>query len=168
MAYFDPTSRAHLDLLPVEFRDSDEVARIAEFAEADIIDFYTRAPRPSPYRPFVQGRASGAFVPISGSSFRGSKELTGTPFRVYLRGYEENSESVDQTMYPKFVEDMRATIVLVTEWRMQQDARPVDAISESDGRGKIISLRRDRLEPFPPRWNRRLRKYELTEQTWAL
>ena len=138
----------HLTLIPAPFDEYDNLERVADVAEADIIKFYTKAPHLSTLD-FFQG---------SGASYS----------YVYLRGYKTDPDEIDEEMYPTLKKDIQRTIAAVIVWKIQQERRTVDVVSESDPQGKGYVLRADRLEPFPPNWDRWLREYDIRRVTWSL
>ncbi len=161
-SYFDPNDQSHLAFLPPPIRMAETVERMAPIAEADVINHFTEVPRPSASDLQDLSQMGGASV-----TSRLSTQVGSSVFRVFLRGYEQDADDVDTAAYPNLKLDMVRTIAMVIVWRMQQEKREPDALSEASSTGKSITYRSDRLEPFPPNWDRWLRKYDTREPGWG-
>lgn len=150
--YFDPEEEVDLALLHPDVRAHSDLARVANAAEADIVEQFTKQGTAS-----LRDRATGA-----GNPFYYYTE-NGVWYTVHLMGYHATPSSAagyaeDRADWTGLCEAMRWTVADVTTWRLLHYDDDPDVTAETHGR-ESWTYRAGRDTRWPPNWDRRLRRY---------
>ncbi len=172
--YFDSTSTADKNLLPVGVRSAAELANVAALAEAAVIGAYTGNPPYFLYTAYdAMVRSRNNDQPwLLGFAERGSGlDITATTtnaaqLRVFLQGY--TADAADVNCDPNLKKAMRMTIAQVIRWWMVGWNRQGGVSSTSDMQAKTRAYAANADDAFPRDWDMLLRPFDSRPLPWGL
>lgn len=164
--YFDSANAAHQALLPTPQQGASALSDVAELAEADVINHFTRRAPAVVYGVAVASTHPAApfeSVVVTGT---GEATLVGTDRYVYLRGYRQDAS--DAEVDPDLKVALRRTIAEVIAWRLRQWGQNPLVQNEAAQPGASRTYRPELLHPFPPGFDRWLLPFDTRLTSWAL
>jgi hypothetical protein len=159
-AFFNPATDA--SLLRQEYRESPELAAVAEACEADVLRHYTKRRRDrrntnlSTY--WSVGSSYGDYMTQDVAS-----PLAWGPSSkpvVWLYGYMPDPSACEANL----ALDIKRTVALVVNWRFAQNQISPLETNRSSADQAHVGFRDTVTNVFPPAWDRYLRTYDAREQ----
>lgn len=151
--FFDVTNAADLLLLPVALRTDEDIAAIAEAAEADVLAHYTGVIPSS-----LDRRGSAGVVAYRAREIDDAYALDAERgLYVFLRDYNPTLADCE----PLLAAALRREIADVVRWRHAQWRAAPLAASEAAHGGKSTSYREDRNRRFHESFGVHLRPFDI-------
>lgn len=146
-------------LLPIRFRDAQELPDLADVVEQEIIAFYTRSTH---FDPIWAHRETSWGTIIWSGPYAGAVKIADGLY-VMLRGYAEDAALAEL----RFKDAMRREIAHVLRWRLPQGKREPGVESDSDG-DRSTSFRDSADDRFPTSFPAHVGPFVVSEPVYTL